>query len=58
MAARQKAREIQEVSAWRPALPGVVEVFHAHFTEYACPMPASGVSMPWRSAGGKGKCAS
>ncbi|MEU5766635.1 helix-turn-helix transcriptional regulator [Streptomyces asoensis] len=28
----------QEVSAWRPAVPGVVEVFHAHFTEYAYPM--------------------
>ncbi|MFF0790886.1 AraC family transcriptional regulator [Streptomyces spiralis] len=27
-----------EVSAWRPRLPGVVEVFHAHFTEYAYPM--------------------
>ncbi|NEA67170.1 AraC family transcriptional regulator [Streptomyces sp. SID12488] len=28
----------QEVSAWRPAVTGVVEVFHAHFTEYAYPM--------------------
>ncbi|SHI17718.1 AraC family transcriptional regulator [Streptomyces sp. 3214.6] len=28
----------QTVSAWRPAVPGVVEVFHAHFTEYAYPM--------------------
>ncbi|WP_405992477.1 AraC family transcriptional regulator [Streptomyces sp. NBC_00986] len=28
----------QEVSAWRPRIPGVVEVFHAHFTEYAYPM--------------------
>lgn len=28
----------QEVSAWRPAVPGVVEVFHAHFTGYAYPM--------------------
>ncbi|MFE7860035.1 AraC family transcriptional regulator [Streptomyces sp. NPDC057403] len=28
----------QEVSAWRPTVPGVVEVFHAHFTEYAYPM--------------------
>ncbi|WP_327183766.1 helix-turn-helix transcriptional regulator [Streptomyces sp. NBC_01334] len=27
-----------DVSAWRPAVPGVVEVFHAHFTEYAYPM--------------------
>ncbi|MGW2519921.1 AraC family transcriptional regulator [Streptomyces sp. NPDC001617] len=35
MAARQ---EVQEVSAWRPTVPGVVEVFHAHFTEYAYPM--------------------
>ncbi|MER5434296.1 AraC family transcriptional regulator [Streptomyces sp. NPDC002588] len=28
----------QEVSAWRPAVPGVVEVFHARFTGYAYPM--------------------
>ncbi|MGW2250724.1 AraC family transcriptional regulator [Kitasatospora sp. NPDC001660] len=28
----------QEVSAWRPAVPGVVEVLHAHFTEHAYPM--------------------
>lgn len=28
----------QEVTAWRPAVPGVTEVFHAHFTEYAYPM--------------------
>ncbi|MGW1781698.1 AraC family transcriptional regulator [Streptomyces sp. NPDC002143] len=28
----------QEVSAWRPAVRGVAEVFHAHFTEYAYPM--------------------
>lgn len=28
----------QEVSAWRPRVPGVVEVFHAHFTQYAYPM--------------------
>ncbi|MFJ2738516.1 AraC family transcriptional regulator [Streptomyces sp. NPDC087440] len=27
-----------EVSAWQPAVPGVVEVFHAHFTEHAYPM--------------------
>lgn len=26
------------VSAWRPRVPGVVEVFHAHFTRYAYPM--------------------
>ncbi|WP_019073792.1 helix-turn-helix transcriptional regulator [Streptomyces hokutonensis] len=32
------ARPEQEVSAWRPRIPGVVEVFHAHFTEYAYPM--------------------
>lgn len=29
---------MDEVSAWRPRVPGVVEVFHAHFTEYAYPM--------------------
>ncbi|MGP4046360.1 AraC family transcriptional regulator [Streptomyces sp. 2A115] len=28
----------REVSAWRPRVPGVVEVFHARFTEYAYPM--------------------
>lgn len=28
----------RNVSAWRPRIPGVVEVFHAHFTEYAYPM--------------------
>ncbi|CAL9520994.1 AraC family transcriptional regulator [Streptomyces sp. Tu 3180] len=28
----------QQVCAWRPRVPGVVEVFHAHFTEYAYPM--------------------
>lgn len=27
-----------DVSAWRPRIPGVMEVFHAHFTEYAYPM--------------------
>ncbi|MGW2709404.1 helix-turn-helix domain-containing protein [Streptomyces sp. NPDC001356] len=26
------------VSAWRPRVPGVTEVFHARFTEYAYPM--------------------
>ncbi|MFF8596786.1 AraC family transcriptional regulator [Streptomyces sp. NPDC015220] len=26
------------VAAWRPRVPGVVEVFHAHFTGYAYPM--------------------
>ncbi|CAM5564329.1 hypothetical protein STENM36S_05120 [Streptomyces tendae] len=28
----------RNVSAWRPRVPGVVEVFHAHYTEYAYPM--------------------
>ncbi|WP_327167612.1 AraC family transcriptional regulator [Streptomyces subrutilus] len=28
----------QQVSAWRPQVPGIVEVFHAHFTEHAYPM--------------------
>ncbi|MER6731357.1 AraC family transcriptional regulator [Streptomyces puniciscabiei] len=32
------AADPPEVSAWRPRVPGVVEVFHAHFTEYAYPM--------------------
>ncbi|MFE4669483.1 AraC family transcriptional regulator [Streptomyces sp. NPDC056716] len=32
------SRQDTTVSAWRPAIPGVVEVFHAHFTEYAYPM--------------------
>lgn len=27
-----------DVTAWRPAVPGVTEVFHARFTEYAYPM--------------------
>ncbi|HET6860706.1 MAG TPA: AraC family transcriptional regulator [Streptomyces sp.] len=27
-----------ETSAWRPQVPGVVEVFHAHFTEHTYPM--------------------
>ncbi|MEU7430775.1 AraC family transcriptional regulator [Streptomyces sioyaensis] len=25
------------ISAWRPAVPGITEVFHAHFTEHAYP---------------------
>ncbi|MFK4099904.1 AraC family transcriptional regulator [Streptomyces sp. NPDC019531] len=36
MAARETNR--REVIAWRPAVPGVTEVFHARFTEYAYPM--------------------
>ncbi|MFE2088991.1 AraC family transcriptional regulator [Streptomyces sp. NPDC059460] len=28
----------QEIFAWRPRVAGVVEVFHAHFTEHAYPM--------------------
>lgn len=28
----------QEISAWRPPVTGVVEVFHARFTEHAYPM--------------------
>ncbi|MFJ7077931.1 AraC family transcriptional regulator [Streptomyces sp. NPDC098781] len=32
------ARNREEVTAWRPSVPGVTEVFHAHFTEYAYPM--------------------
>ncbi|MFF3939230.1 helix-turn-helix transcriptional regulator [Streptomyces phaeofaciens] len=36
--ARHAPHARQEVSAWRPRVPGVVEVFHAHFTGYAYPM--------------------
>ncbi|MGW1457944.1 AraC family transcriptional regulator [Streptomyces albidoflavus] len=28
----------QQIHAWRPPVPGVAEVFHAHFTEHAYPM--------------------
>ncbi|MEU9601140.1 AraC family transcriptional regulator [Streptomyces sp. NPDC048109] len=36
---RKDQRSAQpDVSAWRPRVPGVVEVFHAHYTEYAYPM--------------------
>src|ERR1044072_3011105 len=28
----------QTISAWRPSVPGVSEVFHPHFTEHASPM--------------------
>ncbi len=28
----------QEIAAWRPSVAGVVEVFHARFTEHAYPM--------------------
>lgn len=31
-------RHIRDVTAWQPRVPGVVEVFHAHYTEYAYPM--------------------
>ncbi|GGJ45121.1 helix-turn-helix transcriptional regulator [Streptomyces brasiliensis] len=34
----RRTAERPEISAWRPRVPGVVEVFHAHFTEYAYPM--------------------
>ncbi|MDX3118646.1 AraC family transcriptional regulator [Streptomyces scabiei] len=32
------AQPTADVRAWRPRVPGVVEVFHAHFTGYAYPM--------------------
>ncbi|GLJ88873.1 AraC family transcriptional regulator [Streptomyces poonensis] len=35
---RAEGREIRDVTAWRPHVPGIVEVFHAHYTEYAYPM--------------------
>jgi AraC-like DNA-binding protein len=28
----------ERVTAWRPAVPGVAEVFHAHFTDHAYPL--------------------
>ncbi|MEB8341694.1 helix-turn-helix domain-containing protein [Streptomyces endophyticus] len=28
----------EEITAWRPRVPGVTEVFHAHFTRHAYPM--------------------
>ncbi len=31
-------KDQRDVSAWRPRVPGVVEVFHAHYREYAYPM--------------------
>ncbi|PWI09379.1 AraC family transcriptional regulator [Streptomyces sp. NWU339] len=38
MPAARADRPRRTVSAWRPRVPGVVEVFHARFTEYAYPM--------------------
>jgi transcriptional regulator GlxA family with amidase domain len=32
------AREIHEVRAWRPAVAGITEVLHAHFTDHAYPV--------------------
>lgn len=34
----EQGKDQRNVSAWRPRVPGVVEVFHAHYTEYAYPM--------------------
>ncbi|GAA3837391.1 AraC family transcriptional regulator [Streptomyces phyllanthi] len=34
----REGRQIRDVAAWRPRVPGVVEVFHAYYTEYAYPM--------------------
>ncbi|MEU8890025.1 AraC family transcriptional regulator [Streptomyces sp. NPDC048442] len=36
--AASRPRPPQEVTAWQPPVAGVVEVFHAHFTEHAYPM--------------------
>ncbi|MFR9796061.1 helix-turn-helix domain-containing protein [Streptomyces sp. MS06] len=38
MADGQGRDDRQQVTAWRPRVPGVTEVFHARFTEYAYPM--------------------
>ncbi|MBQ0830839.1 AraC family transcriptional regulator [Streptomyces tagetis] len=37
-APKERTRERERVTAWRPRVPGVVEVFHAHYTQYAYPM--------------------
>ncbi|GAA5069387.1 helix-turn-helix transcriptional regulator [Nocardia callitridis] len=34
---------VSEVTAWRPRVSGIEEVFHAHFTDHAYPMHAHGV---------------
>ncbi|MEU1053038.1 AraC family transcriptional regulator [Streptomyces sp. NPDC005876] len=36
--ASQRDGARRDVTAWRPPVPGVLEVFHARFTEYAYPM--------------------
>ena len=41
--ARRAARvlyvlNVEWVRAWRPAVPGIAEVFHAHFVEHAYPL--------------------
>ncbi|MBX6751945.1 MAG: AraC family transcriptional regulator [Micromonosporaceae bacterium] len=33
-------RGAEQVRAWRPAVPGILEVFHAHFVEHAYPLHA------------------
>jgi AraC-like DNA-binding protein len=33
---------LEQVTAWRPAVPGISEVFHARFTEHAYPAHAHG----------------
>ncbi|MER6014801.1 AraC family transcriptional regulator [Streptomyces bluensis] len=38
MSLGEERRHIRDVTAWQPRVPGVVEVFHAHYTEYAYPM--------------------
>lgn len=37
---RRRADSGAEIHAWRPELPGVTEVLHAHFTDHAYPMHA------------------
>ncbi|MGD6753725.1 helix-turn-helix domain-containing protein [Streptomyces sp. BH105] len=31
-------RDSEQITAWKPRVPGVAEVFHAHFTRHAYPM--------------------
>ncbi|MBO0877621.1 MAG: AraC family ligand binding domain-containing protein, partial [Pseudonocardia sp.] len=37
MTAVERGRS-ERVAAWRPAVPGIAEVFHARFTEHAYPL--------------------
>jgi AraC-like DNA-binding protein len=38
--AASRAAEPARIKAWRPSVPGVAEVFHAHFTDHVYPLHA------------------